>query len=61
MTQGLEINDQGRNLKSAGTGGRIDTSKITPEQVLAQANKIFAPFKLEFAAPLSWFAIWQSA
>jgi phenol 2-monooxygenase len=33
---------------------------ITPEEVLEQANKIFSPYKLKFAAPLSWFAVWKS-
>jgi phenol 2-monooxygenase len=32
---------------------------ITPDEVLAQANRIFAPYKLSFAAPLSWFAVWK--
>ncbi|KAL8694803.1 MAG: hypothetical protein Q9224_003502 [Gallowayella concinna] len=41
------------------SGGRIDTSSIQPEHVLAQANRIFAPYKVKFAAPLSWFAIWK--
>ncbi|KDQ12510.1 hypothetical protein BOTBODRAFT_112838 [Botryobasidium botryosum FD-172 SS1] len=40
-------------------GGAMDMGTITPEEVLAQANRIFAPFTLKFASPLSWFAIWK--
>ena len=43
----------------AEAGGRVDINTITPEEVLEQANRIFAPYKLEFGAPLSWFAIWK--
>ena len=43
------------------SGGQIDVHSITPEEVLEQANRIFAPFTLRFAAPLSWFAVWKSA
>ena len=42
------------------TGGNVDVHSITPEEVLEQANKIFAPFELKFASSLSWFAIWKS-
>ncbi|KAL9637920.1 MAG: hypothetical protein Q9164_001893 [Protoblastenia rupestris] len=42
------------------SGGKVDINSITPEEVLEQANRIFAPYKLKFAAPLSWFAIWRS-
>jgi phenol 2-monooxygenase len=38
----------------------VDAHTVTPEEVLEQANKIFAPYKLKFAAPLSWFAVWKS-
>ncbi|OOF92451.1 hypothetical protein ASPCADRAFT_517848 [Aspergillus carbonarius ITEM 5010] len=41
------------------SGGQIDVHSITPEEVLEQANRIFAPFTLRFAAPLSWFAVWK--
>ena len=41
-------------------GGNVDVHTITPEEVLEQANKIFAPYTLKFAAPLSWFAVWKS-
>ena len=38
----------------------MEVHSITPEEVLEQANKIFAPYTLEFASPLSWFAVWKS-
>ncbi|KAM5383755.1 hypothetical protein ACJZ2D_001744 [Fusarium nematophilum] len=43
----------------AESGGRVDVHSITPEEVLEQANRIFSPYKLKFAAPLSWFAVWR--
>ncbi len=41
-------------------GGRVDIPFITPEEALEQTNRIFAPYKWKFAAPLSWFAVWRS-
>lgn len=38
----------------------MDIHSVTPEEVLEQANRIFAPYKLSFGAPLSWFAVWKS-
>lgn len=32
---------------------------ITPEEVLEQLNKIISPWKVEFASPMSWFAVWR--
>ncbi|OBZ65833.1 Phenol 2-monooxygenase [Grifola frondosa] len=40
-------------------GGAMDIGSITPEEVLAQANRIFAPFTIKFASPLHWFSIWK--
>ncbi len=40
-------------------GGRVDVHSITPEELLVQTNKVFAPYTVRFAAPLSWFAIWK--
>jgi phenol 2-monooxygenase len=40
-------------------GGRIDVHSITPDEVLEQANKIFSPFTVKFASPLTWYAIWK--
>lgn len=48
-----------KDLSDGGTG-QVDIHSITPEEVLEQANRIFSPYKLSFAAPLSWFAIWKS-
>lgn len=41
-------------------GGNVESSSITAEEVLEQANRIFAPYKLKFASPISWFAVWKS-
>lgn len=41
-------------------GGAMDIGSITPEEVLAQANRIFAPFTIKFASPLHWFSVWKS-
>ncbi|KAI1486884.1 FAD binding domain-containing protein [Biscogniauxia mediterranea] len=41
------------------SGGQVDVHSITPDEVLEQANRIFSPYKLKFAAPLSWFAVWK--
>ena len=41
-------------------GGRVDIHSVTAEEVLEQTNKVFTPYKVEFAAPLSWFAVWKS-
>lgn len=43
----------------AEAGGSVDVHSITPDEVLEQANRIFAPYKLKFASTLSWFAIWK--
>ncbi|KAL8886460.1 MAG: hypothetical protein Q9205_007480 [Flavoplaca limonia] len=41
------------------SGGHVDAHSVTADEVLQQANKIFAPYKLKFAAPLSWFTVWK--
>ncbi len=38
---------------------QVVTDFITPDEVLVQANKIFAPYTLKFATPLSRFAVWK--
>ncbi len=38
---------------------QVVTDSITPDEVLVQANKIFAPYTLKFATPLSRFAVWK--
>ncbi|KAJ5971621.1 FAD binding domain-containing protein [Penicillium vulpinum] len=40
-------------------GGRVDVHSITPEEVLEQSNRIFAPYTVKFASPLTWYAIWK--
>lgn len=51
---------QAKEASMAEAGGKVEISSITADEVLTQANLIFAPYKLKFAAPLSWFAIWKS-
>ena len=41
-------------------GGRVDAESITAEEVLAQTNKVFAPYQIKFASSMSWFAVWKS-
>ncbi|KAL4900542.1 hypothetical protein BDW74DRAFT_93501 [Aspergillus multicolor] len=50
---------QARDASFAEAGGQIDIHSITADEVLEQANRIFAPYRLKFGAPLSWFAIWK--
>jgi len=38
-------------------GQEFDHSKWGPEEVLAQLNKIFAPYYLKYASPVDWYAI----
>lgn len=46
--------------KSGESGVKVDDHALTVEDVLDQTNKIFAPYKLSFTAPMSWFAVWKS-
>ncbi|KAF2836622.1 hypothetical protein M501DRAFT_1007312 [Patellaria atrata CBS 101060] len=50
---------QARDPTFVETGGKVSIHSITPEEVLEQTNKIFAPYKVRFGAPLSWFTIWK--
>lgn len=38
---------------------RIDDHGITAEEVLEQTNKILAPYTVEMASSISWFAVWK--
>lgn len=60
QTGPLAASRQAKDPSFAESGGQVDIHSITPEEVLEQANRIFTPYKLKFAAPLSWFAIWKS-
>lgn len=60
MAGPLGASRNARDPTFAESGGNVDIHSITPEEVLEQANRIFAPYKLKFGAPLSWFAIWKS-
>lgn len=44
----------------AESGGNVSIHSITPDEVLTQTNKIFAPYTVKFASALSWFSIWKS-
>ncbi|GIJ86499.1 hypothetical protein Asppvi_005388 [Aspergillus pseudoviridinutans] len=59
VTGPLAASRQARDPSFAESGGQVDIHSVTPEEVLEQANRIFAPYKLSFAAPLSWFAVWK--
>ncbi|KND89112.1 Phenol 2-monooxygenase [Tolypocladium ophioglossoides CBS 100239] len=52
-TGSISQSRQARDLAFAEAGGRVEAHSITPNEVLEQANRIFAPYKLKFAAPLS--------
>lgn len=56
----LSASRQAKDPTFAESGGKVEIHSITPDEVLEQANKIFAPYSLKFASPLSWFAIWKS-
>lgn len=60
QTGPLASSRQAQDASFAESGGNVDVHSITPEEVLEQANRIFAPYTLRFAAPLSWFAVWKS-
>ncbi|KAL9060463.1 MAG: hypothetical protein Q9162_000636 [Coniocarpon cinnabarinum] len=47
------------NPASLESDGRVKLSSITPDEVLEQAQRVFAPYYVRFAAPISWFAIWK--
>ncbi|KAF2678716.1 hypothetical protein K458DRAFT_435570 [Lentithecium fluviatile CBS 122367] len=49
----------GRRNASAVGATRIDDHGITADEVLEQLNKIMAPWKVEFASAMSWFAVWR--
>ncbi|KAJ5476099.1 hypothetical protein N7475_001828 [Penicillium sp. IBT 31633x] len=59
QTGPLAASRQARDPTFAESGGQVDIHSVTPEEVLEQANRIFAPYKLSFGAPLSWFAVWK--
>jgi len=60
QTGPIAASRQQKDPSFAEAGGRVEIESVTPEEVLEQANRIFSPYKLKFAAPLSWFAIWKS-
>ena len=47
-----------RNASAVGAT-RIDDHGITAEETLELVNKVFAPYTVEFASSMSWFAVWK--
>jgi phenol 2-monooxygenase len=47
-----------RNESAVGATKILDHG-ITAEEVLELTNKIFAPYTVEFASSMSWFAVWK--
>ena len=45
------------NAEFRESGGHVDAHSVTADEVLQQANEIFPPYTLNFAAPLSWFTV----
>ena len=58
-TGAIQESRQAKDPTFKETGGNVDVHSVTPEEVLAQANRIFSPYKIAFGAPLSWFAVWK--
>lgn len=50
---------QSKDQEFQESGGHVEASSVTAEEVLEQANRIFAPYTLKFASPLSWFTVWK--
>jgi phenol 2-monooxygenase (NADPH) len=48
-----------RSKDSAVGETQIHDHGITPDEVLEHLNKIMAPWKVEFASAMSWFALWR--
>jgi phenol 2-monooxygenase len=38
---------------------QVHDPTITPEEALDHLNKIMAPWTVEFASAMSWFAVWR--
>ena len=55
-----ELAESHGHISSIKANGRINDHSLTAEEVLEQTNRIFAPFTLKFASPISWFAVWRS-
>ena len=48
------------NNNSSGVGDtQIHDHGITPAEALEQLNRIMAPWRVDFAGPMSWFAVWR--
>ena len=46
--------------KSSSVGDtQIYDHGITPAEALEQLNRVMAPWRVDFAGPMSWFAVWR--
>ncbi|OJJ99830.1 hypothetical protein ASPACDRAFT_60656 [Aspergillus aculeatus ATCC 16872] len=59
LTERLTRGRQELDPSSKEAGGKVDANSITPQEVLEQANRIFTPYTVRFASPLTWLAIWK--
>lgn len=49
-----------REKNSSAVGDtQIHDHGITPAEALEQLNRIMAPWRVDFAGPMSWFAVWR--
>ncbi|KAL9576491.1 MAG: hypothetical protein Q9212_007054 [Teloschistes hypoglaucus] len=55
-----EIAKSHGHIDSIKANGRINEHSLSAEEILEQTNRIFAPYTLKFASPISWFAVWRS-
>lgn len=46
--------------KAISSSGRVDKSKLTPDQLLSTAQKIFSPYKLQARNGFEWWTIYMS-
>ena len=60
MTEALKKVRQENDADFKEAGGVAQIDSMTPEEVLDQVRKMFHPWNLEMAAPLSWFVAFNS-
>lgn len=52
---------RGREEESTVGETQVYDHGITPEEAMEQLNKIMSPWNVEFAGPMSWFAVWRGS
>lgn len=50
---------QNRENSSVVGETQVHEHGITPDEVLEQYRRIMSPWKVDFAGPMSWFAVWR--